>query len=86
MARRAHYAILRANRRSGPPQAYPKHLIRTRTENHCSAAGVPCLSDSPYGKWISLDGVHPSADGHRVLARAARVEIQKTYGTGPIQE
>ena len=39
-------------------------------------------SSTPYGKWISLDGVHPSADGHRVLARAARVEIQKTYGTG----
>lgn len=39
-------------------------------------------SAEPYGKWISLDGVHPSADGHRVLARAARVAIQQTYGTG----
>lgn len=39
-------------------------------------------SAEPYGKWISLDGVHPSEDGHRVLARAARVAIQQTYGTG----
>lgn len=39
-------------------------------------------SASPYGKWISLDGVHPNADGHRVLARAARVAIQQTYRTG----
>lgn len=40
------------------------------------------LSAQPYGKWISLDGVHPSAEGHSVLARAARVAIQQTYGTG----
>lgn len=41
-------------------------------------------SDQPYGKWISLDGVHPSEEGHRKLARAARVAIQQTYGTnGP---
>lgn len=39
-------------------------------------------SAQPYGKWISLDGVHPSVDGHKALARAARVAIQKTYGTG----
>jgi lysophospholipase L1-like esterase len=38
-------------------------------------------SDAPYGKWISLDGVHPNAAGHSVLARAARVAIQQTYGT-----
>ncbi|MGH7639083.1 MAG: hypothetical protein ACREOK_15640, partial [Gemmatimonadaceae bacterium] len=39
-------------------------------------------SAEPYGKWISLDGVHPSAEGHSVLARAAVVAIQQTYGTG----
>ena len=39
-------------------------------------------SDQPYGKWISLDGVHPSRDGHSVLARAAVVAIQQNYGTG----
>ena len=39
-------------------------------------------SDEPYGHWISLDGVHPSAAGQKKLAQAARVAIQKTYGTG----
>src|SRR5204863_261880 len=39
-------------------------------------------SDSPYGEFISLDGVHPSAKGQTVLARAARQAIQRTYGTG----
>lgn len=41
-------------------------------------------SPQPYGTWISLDGVHPTAEGHRALARAARVAIQQTYGTGVI--
>lgn len=39
-------------------------------------------SSQPYGKWISLDGVHPSQDGHRVFATAAAVAIQQKYGTG----
>jgi lysophospholipase L1-like esterase len=37
-------------------------------------------SDKPYGELISLDGVHPSATGQSVFARAARRAIQKTYG------
>ncbi len=39
-------------------------------------------STQPYGPTISLDGVHPSTEGQRILAREARVAIQKTYGTG----
>jgi lysophospholipase L1-like esterase len=39
-------------------------------------------SPTPYGELISLDGVHPSAKGQSVLARAARHAIQRTYGTG----
>jgi lysophospholipase L1-like esterase len=39
-------------------------------------------SGTPYGVLISLDGVHPSAKGQAVLARAARQAIQRTYGTG----
>lgn len=38
-------------------------------------------SPAPYGGLISLDGVHPSAAGQRVLARAARQAIHKAYGT-----
>jgi lysophospholipase L1-like esterase len=37
-------------------------------------------SATPYGALISLDGVHPSAEGAGVLARAARHAIQQTYG------
>lgn len=44
--------------------------------------GAYLTSPTPYGPKISLDGNHPSARGHRVLARAARVAIQRTYGTG----
>jgi lysophospholipase L1-like esterase len=39
-------------------------------------------SNTPYGELISLDGVHPSAKGQAVFARAARQAIQRTYGTG----
>jgi len=39
-------------------------------------------STEPYGHWVSLDGVHPSAAGQKRLAQAAFVAIQKTYGTG----
>ena len=37
-------------------------------------------STTPYGELIGLDGVHPSAMGQTVLARAARQAIQRTYG------
>lgn len=37
-------------------------------------------SEHPYGVWVSLDGVHPSALAHRFLARAASEAIESTYG------
>ena len=36
-------------------------------------------SDEPYGPFISLDGVHPSAAGHRILAREAAKALNVTY-------
>lgn len=36
-------------------------------------------SNEPYGALISLDGVHPSAAGHRVLAREAAKALNVTY-------
>ena len=39
-------------------------------------------SSTPYGPTISLDGVHPSAEGQKILAKAASKAIQKTYGKG----
>jgi len=36
-------------------------------------------SDEPYGPFISLDGVHPSAAGHRLLAREAAKALNATY-------
>jgi hypothetical protein len=35
---------------------------------------------SPYGPKISLDGVHPNAEGHRILANEAIRAINKAYG------
>ena len=37
-------------------------------------------SPTPYGELISLDGVHPTAKGAAVLARAAAKAIRGTYG------
>lgn len=37
-------------------------------------------SSTPYGRKISLDGVHPSAEGHRILANAAITAINARYG------
>ena len=51
-----------------------------------SKEGVPfdleayLKSGTPYGELISLDGVHPTAEGQSVLARVARQAIQRTYG------
>ena len=36
-------------------------------------------SDQPFGPFISLDGVHPSAAGHRILAREAAKALNVTY-------
>ena len=37
------------------------------------------MSSEPYGALISLDGVHPSAEGHRILAREAAKALNMTY-------
>ena len=37
------------------------------------------MSNEPYGPFISLDGVHPSAEGHRILAREAAKALNMTY-------
>ena len=39
-------------------------------------------TSTPYGPKISLDGVHPSAEGHRILANAAIAAINQRYGYG----
>jgi lysophospholipase L1-like esterase len=36
---------------------------------------------TPYGSKISLDGVHPSAEGQRILANAAIAAINARYGS-----
>lgn len=36
----------------------------------------------PYGPYISLDGIHPSAEGQRVLADAAATALNETYHFG----
>jgi lysophospholipase L1-like esterase len=35
---------------------------------------------TPYGPYITLDGFHPSALGHTVLAQAAAQALNSTYG------
>jgi len=37
---------------------------------------------TPYGSLISLDGIHPSAAGSTLLARAAAVALDETYHLG----
>lgn len=52
-----------------------------------SKDGVPfdlrafLTSPTPYGPKISLDGVHPSAEGQRILANAAIAAINARYGS-----
>ncbi len=35
---------------------------------------------SPYGQYVSLDGVHPNVQGYQELANAAAVALNTTYG------
>jgi lysophospholipase L1-like esterase len=39
-------------------------------------------SPQPYGPYISLDGIHPTAEGSRVLADAAAQALNQTYHLG----
>lgn len=39
-------------------------------------------SAQPYGSYMSLDGIHPGAQGHTVLASAAARVINRRYGFG----
>ena len=46
-----------------------------------SVAGL-MLSPTPYGQYVSLDGFHPTAAGHAVLAEAAARALNATYDMG----
>ena len=37
---------------------------------------------TPYGPYISLDGIHPNAVGHHILAQAAAAALTARYGAG----
>lgn len=39
-------------------------------------------SQQPYGPYMSLDGIHPSGQGHAILAAAAAKAINERYGYG----
>jgi lysophospholipase L1-like esterase len=39
-------------------------------------------SGQPYGPYVSLDGIHPTAEGYRVLADAAAKALNNTYNLG----
>jgi GDSL-like lipase/acylhydrolase family protein len=39
-------------------------------------------SAEPYGRLVSLDGIHPTAEGHRILATAAAHALNAKYGFG----
>ena len=39
-------------------------------------------SSQPYGPYVSLDGIHPTAAGHAVLAAAAAAALNERYGFG----
>ena len=38
---------------------------------------------TPYGPYITLDGIHPNAAGHQILAEAAAAAFNAQYGTVP---
>ena len=42
-------------------------------------------SNTPYGSLVSLDGMHPSAAGQTVLAKAAAAALDARYGLGILQ-
>jgi lysophospholipase L1-like esterase len=44
--------------------------------------GTLLFSLAPFGPYISVDGVHPSALGNQILARAAAQALNTTYGLG----
>jgi lysophospholipase L1-like esterase len=55
-----------------------EHVV---TKPAFSAIGV-LTTAQPYGPYISLDGIHPSAEGQRVIADVAAEALNATYGFG----
>ena len=45
----------------------------------------PNLATAPYGKWISLDGVHPSSAAHQLLTNYLIDVINAKYGTSLVK-
>jgi phospholipase/lecithinase/hemolysin len=41
----------------------------------------PVSTSEPFGKWLSRDGVHPSALAHRLIANRIIAAINARYGT-----
>lgn len=39
-------------------------------------------SSEPFGPYVSLDGIYPSAEGNALLARAAARALNTTYNLG----
>jgi hypothetical protein len=61
--------------RRPPPLSYV-HLANTKAP---FSAITMLTSMQPYGPLISLDGIHPSAEGSRVLAEAAAGALAARY-------
>ena len=41
----------------------------------------PLSATQPFGKWFSLDGVHPNAAAHKVIANRIIAAINAKYGS-----
>jgi hypothetical protein len=49
-----------------------------------NAVAVMTDPATPYGPYISLDGIHPNAQGHHILAEAAAAAFTARYGASTI--
>jgi lysophospholipase L1-like esterase len=46
-----------------------------------NAPPSPLSVSQPFGKWFSLDGVHPSAGAHKLIANRVIAAINAKYGS-----
>lgn len=68
-----------------PHDAHDRSILPSlygRPETKPAFNAISLMTDpaTPYGPYISLDGIHPNAAGHAILASAAAAALDARYG------
>ena len=58
-----------------------RNIVKRSRDSSSSGSPSPLSVTQPFGKWFSLDGVHPTAAAHKVIANHIIAAINAKYGS-----